>query len=136
MATFFEWRWAETHGGPSAASALRSRYDGLAADDPFWANQVAHPCPTFRACVGSIFAPFVYQRGAMAVQALRHRIGEEDFWTLLRRWAAERAGRTGSTVQFQELAEQVSGEDLNGFFDAWVRSASKPADTAANGLGR
>jgi len=134
-ATFFEWRWDETHGGEPATHRLRAMYDAAAADDEFWSGKVANPCPTFQNCVSSIFAPFVYQRGAMALQALRNRIGETDYWTLLRRWVAEQAGESGSTAMFQALAEEVSGEDLDGFFDAWLRSSTKPADTAANGLG-
>ncbi len=134
-ATFFEWRWAETHGDISAAARLREQYAGLAAGDFFWAHRLADPCPTGRRCVGSIFAPSVYERGAMTFQALRNRVGETDFWTLLRRWAADRAGGTGSTAQFQALAEEVSGEDRDGFFGAWLHSPTKPADTVANGLG-
>jgi aminopeptidase N len=134
-ATFFEWRWAETHGGPSAASRLRSEYDAMAADDAFWESAVADPCPTYQNCVSSIFAPFVYQRGSMAFQALRNRVGEADFWALLRRWVTDHRGTTGSTAQFTALAEEVSGEDLDAFFAAWLTSPSKPADTAANGLG-
>lgn len=134
-ATFFEWRYAEAHGGPSAEARLRTEYDRSGADDEFWAGQVADPCPAFQHCASSIFAPLVYERGAMAFQALRNRIGEADYWTLLRRWVAEQGGGTGSTGEFAALAEAVSGEDLDGFFDAWLRSGTKPADTAANGLG-
>ena len=54
---------------------------------------------------------------------------------LLRRWVADREGGNGSTAQFEALAEEVSGEDLDGFFAAWLHSSTKPADTAANGLG-
>ena len=48
---------------------------------------------------------------------------------------ADRAGGNGSTEDFHALAEEVSGEDLDGFFDAWLVSGDKPADTVANGLG-
>jgi aminopeptidase N len=133
-ATFMEHFYAETHGGETAQHWLRTSYD-TDASDAFWDLEVADPCPDHTGCAFQIFDPRVYQRGAMALQALRNVVGGEDFWTLLRRWAAERAGGTGSTEQFQALAEQVSGHDLGDFFDAWVRSASKPADTAANGLG-
>lgn len=134
-ATFFEWRYAETHGGAPAAERLRTEYDAMAADDDFWAGRVADPCPTHQNCASSIFAPFVYQRGSMAFQALRNRVGEADFWSLLRRWVAEHRGATGSTAQFTALAEEVSGEDLDAFFAAWLTSPTKPADTVANGLG-
>jgi aminopeptidase N len=71
----------------------------------------------------------------MTLQALRNLVGEGDFWEVLRRWAVERAGRTGDTAAFEALAEQVSGRDLGGFFEAWLHTARKPADTEANGLG-
>ena len=70
----------------------------------------------------------------MTLQALRHRIGETEFWTILRTWTAERAGGNGSVEEFAALAEQVSGEDLDGFFQAWLFDAARPAQTAANGL--
>ena len=105
------------------------------ADDQLWNLRVAAPCPSHRGCVTRIFDPRVYQRGAMTLQALRNRIGEGLLWDLLRRWVSDGEGGNGSTDQFQALAEEVSGQDLDGFFDAWVRSTDKPADTVANGLG-
>ncbi len=134
-ATFMEWRWDEAHGGVAAKQVLRGFYDTTDSDDAFWVHQVADPCPSRTGCASEIFAEFVYQRGAMTLQALRNRIGDADYWRLLRRWVADRSGGNGSTAQFEALAEQVSGEDLDGFFAAWLHSATKPADTAANGLG-
>ena len=133
-ATYFEQYYAERHGGPSTNAWLREEYQ-LEADDAFWGHQVADPCPAHEDCVSWIFAPFVYERGGMALAALRNRIGDTDFAALTRRWAVERAGGTGNTAQFEALAEQVSGQDLGGLFDAWLHSTTKPADTATNGLG-
>lgn len=134
-ATYFEWRWSEATAGASAATRLRSMYDAFGPGDPFWSGTVADPCPRGVGCVDRIFASFVYQRGAMAFQALRNRIGDDAFGTLLRRWVAERAGGHGTTAEFEALAEEVSGADLDGFFGAWVHTGRKPADTVANGLG-
>ena len=36
--------------------------------------------------------------------------------------------------KFRALAAEVSGEDLQGFFDAWLSSPTRPDATAANGL--
>jgi aminopeptidase N len=125
-ATFMEALYAEDHGGPSAQRWMRSTYDANAAGDDFWRHRVADPCPSHVRCVDRIFASWVYQRGAMALQALRNVVGEDDFSTLLRRWVGDRAGGNGSTADFEALAESVSGEDLQGFFDAWLRSTTKP----------
>jgi len=134
-ATFMEVRWGETHGGTPATAWLRREYDGRPAGDDFWAHAVDDPCPTHTGCVDSIFAWWVYQRGAMALEALRRVVGEAHFWAILRRWVTDRAGGNGSTAEFEALAAQVSGRDLGGFFDAWLHQPTKPADTAANGLG-
>jgi aminopeptidase N len=37
-------------------------------------------------------------------------------------------------ADFEALAAQVSGEDLGGFFAAWLREPRRPERTADNGL--
>ncbi|MCW2795224.1 MAG: peptidase rane alanine aminopeptidase [Nocardioides sp.] len=128
FATFMEVRYAETHGGQSGQNWLRNWYDYYASNAGFWQLRVDDPG------AGHIFDYPIYQRGAMTLQALRHRIGSADFWHLLRKWARTRAGGNGSSAEFEALAAQVSGEDLGTFFDAWLRGDSPPAPTAANGL--
>ena len=76
----------------------------------------------------------MYARGAMAVQALRHRIGDPAFWTLLRTWVSERRYGNGSVADFEALAGSVSGQDLTSFFAAWLHAPVRPARTADNGL--
>ncbi|MGZ6752508.1 MAG: M1 family metallopeptidase [Nocardioides sp.] len=125
-ATFMEARYAETHGGQSADAWLHDWYDTLGGD--FWTLQVDDPG------ADHIFDWSVYQRGGMALQALRNRIGNTDFWRLERQWVSVHRGGTGSTPQFEALAEQVSGQDLAGFFQAWLEAPEKPAATADNGL--
>ena len=70
----------------------------------------------------------------MALQALRNRIGEAEFTRLLRTWVRDHRGGNGSTEDFTALAEEVSGEDLDAFFQAWLREPERPARTAANGF--
>lgn len=127
-ATFMEWRFAEQHGGKSAADTLRTRYEGLAAADTFWQLTVADPG------ADHIFDEPVYDRGGMTLQALRNRIGEEKFWVLIRTWLDTKAGGNGTSEEFEALAAQVSGQDLTSFFTAWLRTPTKPAKTADNGL--
>jgi aminopeptidase N len=126
-ATFMEIRWEETHRGTSGEQWLRDRYDGPHSGS-FWNLPIGDPGPAM------IFAIPVYDRGAMTFQALRNRVGEADFWTILQAWVTDRRHGHGTRAAFHTLAEDVSGEDLDGFFDAWL-SSGKPADTAANGLG-
>ena len=123
-----EWRWAETHGGRSGAETLRSYYDSVAATSGFWDVVVGDPGAE------RVFDPAVYGRGAMTLQALRNRVGDEVFWRLLRTWIREQRGGNGSSAEFEALAVRVSGQDLTSFFQAWLRTPEKPAATADNGL--
>ncbi len=129
FATFMEWRWAEGHGGRSADSVFRSYYANVDAPSAFW--QVAVDDPG----AAKVFDGAVYGRGAMALQALRNRVGDEAFWRVVRTWIREQRGGNGSTAEFEEVAARVSGQDLGSFFDAWLRTLAKPAATATNGLG-
>ena len=127
-ATFMEVRYRERHGGESGQAWLNGWYDGIGAGSSFWDLEVADPGPDH------LFDWPVYQRGGMTLQALRHRIGGPDFWLLLRRWVDEHRHANGSTPGFQALAEEVSGQDLDGFFRAWLHERSKPARIEENGL--
>lgn len=81
-----------------------------------------------------IFSTTVYLRGAMTFQALRNRIGEDDYRELLREWASRYAYDNVSTADFTALAEEISGEDLTGFFEAWLNGTTRPAPTKENGI--
>lgn len=121
FASWSEWFYAEQHGGPTAAQELRTQYNAIAADDPFWAEPVLDPG------AAGIFGEQVYLRGAMTLQALRETIGEAAFTELLRRWASDYRYSAVETSDFIELAEQVGGQDLGGFFDAWLVKPERPA---------
>ena len=127
-ATFMEVRYAETHGGQPAHGWLMDRYVGAPADDPFWNLRIGDPG------AGQIFDFRVYVRGGMALQALRQRIGNADFWRTMRTWVRGHRYDNGSTREFRAVAERVSGANLAGFFDAWFFSPTKPARTRATGL--
>ncbi|WP_457191080.1 M1 family metallopeptidase [Nocardioides sp. P5_E3] len=129
FATFMEWRWAEEHGGRSADTIFRHYYANVDAGSAFWKVAVDDPG------AAKVFDGAVYGRGAMALQALRNRVGDEAFWRVVRTWIHEQRGGNGSTAEFEEVAARVSGQDLGSFFDTWLRTLAKPAATAANGLG-
>ncbi len=128
FASFMEWRWTETHGGRSADATLRSYVDNVPASSDFWGVVVADPG------ADKVFDPAVYDRGAMTLQALRNRVGDDAFWGILRTWIREQRGGNGATEEFEEVAARVSGQDLGSFFTAWLRTPSKPSATADNGL--
>ncbi|WP_067812951.1 M1 family metallopeptidase [Actinomadura kijaniata] len=117
--------WAERHGGPSARAAFQQFYDNPPpippGRPPFWDIVVADPTRD------QMFHRAVYFRGGMALQALRERIGDERFLRLTRTWLADNKYGTGSTEEFEALAEKVSGQDLDRFFTVWLHTPGKPA---------
>jgi len=68
----------------------------------------------------------VYEGGAVVVHALRREIGDDAFFTLLRRWVADNNDQSRTTDDFIALAEEVSGTRLGSFFDEWLFAVSVP----------
>jgi hypothetical protein len=63
----------------------------------------------------------------MTLQALRQTVGSHAFFAVLRTWAREHRNGNGSTPQFIQLAERISGQELSPLFRAWLFTARKPA---------
>ena len=118
----------EVVGGRSMQDWLTSTYDAFTSEAGFWKLSIDDPGAS------RLFDGAVYTRGSMAVQALRHRIGDSAFWTLLRTWVSSRAYGNGSVADFEALAGSISGQDLTAFFGAWLSARVVPARTADNGL--
>jgi aminopeptidase N len=129
FATYMEARYDETHGGRTTTQWLEREYEQLDDAGDFWNVPIDDPGKN------RIFSFPIYVRGGMTLAALRRVIGTSDFNELLRTWVAERRFGNATTEQFADLAEEVSGANLDAFFDAWLRADDPPAETAANGLG-
>jgi aminopeptidase N len=63
----------------------------------------------------------------MTLQALRKRVGDVKFFTILRTWFAENEGGHGTTAKFIAMSEQISGRDLGALFQNWLYSSKRPA---------
>jgi aminopeptidase N len=108
FATYGEWMWLDHIGlqmvEDSALAGLAGRQPGAtatpSADELFGFNS--------------------YDGGAVVLHALRKTIGDDNFFTLLRRWVADNNGQSRTTEDFVALANQVSGQDLTDFFDTWL----------------
>ena len=130
FATFMEVQYAAAHGGPSVEQWLDSGWDAACGTphSSYWRLDIANPGPAH------VFDDPVYDRGALALAALQHRLGAPAMTALLRRWVSEHRGGNARVEQFEALASEVAGADLSGFFDAWLRSGAAPARTLDNGL--
>lgn len=130
LASFMEWRFEEARGELTGAETLEETYRWTPASDRFWKVRPGAPGGKH------LFDWSVYSRGAMTVQALRNRIGEDAFTRLLQTWTQRHAGGNATVSDFETLAEEIGGQELDAFFTAWLRTPSKPARTVANGLVR
>ncbi|MBW3634228.1 MAG: M1 family metallopeptidase [Chloroflexi bacterium] len=75
-----------------------------------------------------LFSPsIVYERGALTLHALRLTLGDETFFTILRTWTARFHNGNATTEDFIALAEEISGEPLDDFFEAWLFDPALPA---------
>jgi aminopeptidase N len=54
-------------------------------------------------------------------------VGDDVFWTIMRGWASSKSRGNGTTPEFIALAEQVSGQQLDDLFTAWLFTPTKPA---------
>jgi aminopeptidase N len=127
FATFSEWIYDEQARGGSGTSASEV-FDELYAipeSDPAF-EDLWFPAPAALRHPSQLFHTPVYDRGAMTLQALREKIGDADFFTLLRAWYANNKYGNVTTADFIALAEQVSGEDLDAFFQVWLFEEGRP----------
>jgi len=116
FATYAEWLWLERTGQGSAADSARELSGSPELDAP-----PGDPGPN------ELFAPTVYFRGGMTLQALREQVGDDAFFEILRRWIDDHRNGTASTDDFIALSEEVSGDDLDGLFEAWLYDDEQPA---------
>jgi aminopeptidase N len=122
VTAYFEWLWQSHTGGPSPTNAFAESYAVPAADE-FWSIAPGDPGPQ------NMFTDSVYTRGAMTMHALRTKIGDTAFFSLVRQWHTVHRGGNASTSDFIALAEQVSGKQLKPLFETWLYATGKPAAT-------
>jgi aminopeptidase N len=123
FATWVTWMW-ETRG---ADAKLRRVFHRFFRKRPFgirgfWKLPPGAPGPK------KLFSLAVYYRGAMALEALREKVGDAAFYATLRDWVSEHRYGNGSTQQFIALAEADSGVSLGHFFDLWLFQPRRPRD--------
>jgi aminopeptidase N len=115
FATYAEWLWLERTGQGRAADTARQYDDVPELDAP-----PGDPGPD------ELFTAAVYIRGGMTLQALRERVGDQDFFEILRTWVDEHRDDDADTDDFIALAERISGDDLGDLFQRWLYQEGLP----------
>lgn len=119
FAVYATWLWDETKDGADLDARYRELVDAHRGDPGFWA---------------ALYQPdqapgwAVYEKGPLALHALRRQVGDKAFHRLVRQWPQRHRGDHAEWPEFETFAEKVTGQDLTGFFQAWFRGETMPGD--------
>lgn len=117
-ATFMTWRWIEVDRGRAAYVAEAERaWNSLAVGT---APPPDHPPGQ------ELFHPAVYQRGALALVALREFVGDEEFFDFLGAYVAMFSGDVVTTEAFLTFVLVVLGPAAEDVVLDWIRSEELP----------
>jgi aminopeptidase N len=120
FATYAQWLWVRQDRGIEAFRAeVTDAYSYLSAN--------AHVTPGDPGSAARLFDESVYLRGGLTLYALEVEIGDELVLRVLRTYLDRYAFGNVSTRDFIAVAQEVSGRDLGGLFEAWLYAAAVPS---------
>ncbi|NJB71841.1 aminopeptidase N [Saonia flava] len=67
-----------------------------------------------------------YQKGGWILNMLRHKLGDETFWNGIRTYYKTYQNANAMTSDFQKIMEEVSGKNLETFFNQWIFTKGHP----------
>lgn len=111
FATFAEWLYLEESGRRTEKDILSPRL-ALEKNPHLLSGQV----------YGSedLFTLAVYIKGAWVLRMLRHELGDEKFFDMLRDYYKIHRYGNVSTTDFQGIATKFAGKSLKQFFEQWI----------------
>ena len=121
IASYAVWLWHEKVDAGDLDARWKRQMRRAAGDPGFWRSPVV-AMPS-----GEEFTS-VYDRGPLALHALRNEMGDDRFFTLLKQWPVTYGGMHASFDDFEALASRVAGRDLTPFIDAWFRATTVPPE--------
>ncbi|MGA5896931.1 M1 family metallopeptidase [Streptomyces venetus] len=124
-ATWYEAMYAEERGGKKMRDRMRDAYGASDGWRTAGGPPAAPKAPEPGNKVG-IFRHNVYDGAALVLYALRQEIGGPAFDRLQRSWVTRHQDGTASTQDYVRLAAEVSGRDLDDFFQAWLYGEKTP----------
>jgi aminopeptidase N len=117
FATYLQRMWTEDALGRDLIdSGMRQYYLGLEA----------FQTPPGSVMEADLFSEAVYERGAWVLHALRLEIGDELFREFLRTYYARFKDDVVTTADFIATANEVGGQDLTEFLNAWLYAEEIP----------
>ena len=127
--------WAEgltTYQADHAQAAERNQDGGQSARLEWLRNYAAlpldrdAPVTAFQSKTHDASQVVGYGKVAFIFHMLKVRLGTDTFDRAIQRFYGENRFRTASWRDIQTAFEHVSGQDLSGFFDAWLNRSGAP----------
>ncbi|HNK63970.1 MAG TPA: M1 family metallopeptidase, partial [Anaerolineales bacterium] len=120
FATYSEGLWVEhTQGRSGLDGWARFLYQEV-RDNPDYFPPPGDPAGD------DLFNSGVYIRGGLTLHALRLKVGDEAFFKILKTYYGRHQYGNATTDDFIQVAEEVSGDDLQEFFDLWLYNETIP----------
>lgn len=74
----------------------------------------------------ALLNPNSYQKGGWVLHMLRDQLGDAIFWKGIRAYYAKFSGKNASTEDLRKSMEEVSGQNLQQFFQQWLYTPGHP----------
>jgi len=128
FATYGEYLWEEHKYGREAADyhLYNAQQEYFSEASGKKVNLIRYDY-TFRE---DMFDRHSYQKGGCVLHMLRKYLGDDAFFEGLKTYLNERKYKTAEIHDLRMAFEQVSGEDLNWFFNQWFLDKGHPSLTA------
>ena len=128
FATYLDHNWVGERHGANAFDAMmwRTAQRVTSADDSQTGLPVVHRALDDANDIFEFDNGKVYNKGAWILHMLRLRLGEELFWEGVRAYLQTHRWQGVETSDLRQSFEEVSGLDLEQFFEQWVYRRGVP----------
>jgi aminopeptidase N len=121
FASYAQWLWVEAKEGSDLDDRYRRAVELTRNSTDFWSPKLTDMG------AGHEFQG-VYDKGILAMHALRRQIGEDAFNRLLSGWPTQYKSGNASWGDFELFVSNLSGQRLGTFLDDWFRGTKIPDD--------
>ena len=124
FATFLTYVWQEYDKGRDDAEYSRR----WMMSSVRWADK-SNPRPMVQYYYVSdmdLFDSNIYAKGALVLNMLRQLLGYDAFWRVVRNYAKEYQHKNVESQDLKRIFEDITGQNLEWFFDQWVYTAGLP----------
>jgi hypothetical protein len=123
FATYSEALWMEhLYGGPGLRAYMQEMQDYYVS----WETGSGMSFPIYDPPPGYLFSPTEYDKAGSVLHMLRFVVGHSVFFDILKTYGANHAYGCAVTDDFQSVCEDLSGQDLDWFFDEWIYGPGFP----------